>query len=341
MRNSSGEVIAVVLLLAVIFGIPGVTLGYEYVFMPMREDGHVVDIVARSPENGGFSVNAIEAFTDQPITLRFTSADVTHGIAIGPGLGVDLGHIDPGLTGEVTLNFDQPGTYTIYCNTWCSPDHWRMRSVIQVRDPDNPDAIPTAQPDRVIEALIGEGIDIDAGLNHEEEDGHNDHAEEVALSHTVSADNGRAVLDSLTLPAKVEDVEWRRTHSPDEALALIEIANPSVSQSDLMDAIAILWTMSQDDALYDMVADLYAKNCAACHGENGRADGPAASMTAVLPVAFDDWPHMFTMRDDVLYAKIRRGGMGTDMPNFGTLFTPHETWTLVDYIRTLPAVSQK
>jgi mono/diheme cytochrome c family protein len=49
---------------------------------------------------------------------------------------------------------------------------------------------------------------------------------------------------------------------------------------------------------------------------------------------------MFTRRDDVLYAKIRRGGMGTDMPNFGTLFTPDETWALVDYLRSFSATRQ-
>ena len=27
--------------------------------------------------------------------------------------------------------------------------------------------------------------------------------------------------------------------------------------------------------------------------------------------------------------------MGTDMPNFGTLFTPDETWALVDYLWSL------
>jgi mono/diheme cytochrome c family protein len=43
---------------------------------------------------------------------------------------------------------------------------------------------------------------------------------------------------------------------------------------------------------------------------------------------------MTDRRSDVLYAKIRRGGMGTGMPNFGTLFTTEETWALVDYLRT-------
>ena len=41
---------------------------------------------------------------------------------------------------------------------------------------------------------------------------------------------------------------------------------------------------------------------------------------------------MTTRRGDVLYAKIGRGGMGTDMPNFGTLFTLNETWALVEYL---------
>ncbi len=54
---------------------------------------------------------------------------------------------------------------------------------------------------------------------------------------------------------------------------------------------------------------------------------------------FNDPAYMFEMRSDVLYAKIRRGGMGTDMPNFGTLFTPDETWALVEYLWTLPAAS--
>ncbi|UCC99677.1 MAG: cytochrome c, partial [Phycisphaerales bacterium] len=28
----------------------------------------------------------------------------------------------------------------------------------------------------------------------------------------------------------------------------------------------------------------------------------------------------------------RRGGMGTGMPSFGPIFTPDETWMLVDYL---------
>jgi mono/diheme cytochrome c family protein len=77
---------------------------------------------------------------------------------------------------------------------------------------------------------------------------------------------------------------------------------------------------------------LYNKNCAACHGEFGGADGPIAETTIETPAAFGDASYMWQVRSDVLYAKIRRGGMGTDMPNFGTLFTQEETWMMVDYL---------
>ena len=79
-------------------------------------------------------------------------------------------------------------------------------------------------------------------------------------------------------------------------------------------------------------ATLYAKNCAACHGEKGDGKGFDAASAPVAPPSFADAQRMATRRSDVLYAKIRRGGMGTGMPNFGTLFTPEETWALVDHL---------
>lgn len=57
----------------------------------------------------------------------------------------------------------------------------------------------------------------------------------------------------------------------------------------------------------------------------------AASLAPTPPASFTATA-LLEGRSDVLYAKIRRGGMGTGMPNFGALFTPEETWALVDYL---------
>ena len=37
---------------------------------------------------------------------------------------------------------------------------------------------------------------------------------------------------------------------------------------------------------------------------------------------------------NIYYAKIRRGGMGTGMPDFGPVFAEDETWMLADYLWT-------
>lgn len=137
-------------------------LGYQHWLRPALSLTRVIDITAQVPEQAGFSPDAIGVAVGEKVTLRFASMDVTHGVAIGPGLGVDLGPVDPGQVKEVTVSFERPGVHTYYCTTWCSPDHWRMRGTIQVSDPANPALFPTAAPDPVIEALIAEGVDIDA-----------------------------------------------------------------------------------------------------------------------------------------------------------------------------------
>lgn len=328
------EMLALFTVGLIVIGLPAAALGYQHWLRPATAATRVIDIDAYAPEDGGFAPDAITVSMGEPVTLRFAAMDVTHGIAIGPGLDVDLGHVDPGKVEEITLTFDQPGTYTYYCNAWCSPDHWRMRGTIQVIDPDNPAFVPPAQSDLVITALIDEGVDIDA--QHEEGHGHEeDPALEIA--RPLSSERGAALLASVILPDEVTDPLWQRSHTPAQALELLIGANPQTPQADLLDVIAALWTRDSAPETLALAETLYNKNCAACHGQYGGGDGPAADTTAEKPVAFSDPAYMFEMRGDVLYAKIRRGGMGTDMPNFGTLFTQEETWALVDYLWTLPA----
>jgi mono/diheme cytochrome c family protein/plastocyanin len=327
------ELIALFAVGLILIGLPAASLGYQYWLRPATASARVIDIDLRVPEDGGFAPGAITINTGALVTLRFASMDVTHGVAIGPGLGVDLGYIDPGQVKEITLTFDHPGTYTYYCNAWCSPDHWRMRGTIQVIDPAYPDFAPPAQSDLSIAALIAEGVDIDA--RHEAGHGHDDDPA-LEITRSLSAQHGAALLASVTLLATVNDPLWRRSHTPAQALDLLIEANPRTLQADLIDVVAYLWTANTPPETLASAESLYNKNCAACHGQYGGGDGPAAGTTAEKPVAFADPGYMFEMRSDVLYAKIRRGGMGTGMPNFGTLFTPDETWALVDYLWTLP-----
>lgn len=324
MKMKRPEALPLIVTLSIILGLPAISLGYEYLVRPTIGPNRVIDIQASVPQSGGFGPDVVQVTKGETVTLRFTSEDVTHGIAIGPGLGVDLGQIDPGHSAEVTMTFDKAGQYTYYCNTWCSADHWRMRGVIQVVDPANPELIPTPQHDPIIDALVAEGVDIDQTNRRPE------HPDAV----TANAKIGSAMVDTLVVPSETRDEVWQRSHTPHQALDLLSAANPAVPKSQLMNAVAYLWIQGFDPAELENAQVLYQKNCSACHGETGGGDGPGANLVSGQP-AFSIVVDTLPRRSDVMYAKIRRGGMGTGMPNWGTVFTPDETWGLVHYLWTL------
>jgi mono/diheme cytochrome c family protein/plastocyanin len=310
----------------IVIGLPLAVIGYQYLVRSASTDVRVIEVQASVPEAGGFQPASIQIQEGETVLLRFTSTDVTHGVAIGPGLGVDLREVDPGHTKEVTMTFEHAGTYTFYCTTWCSPNHWRMRGVIEVQGDSARVSRPQADP--VIAALIAEGVDIDAVHSMSQ----NSTQEPIDRS-ALSPERGAELLAAAVIPDDARSPEWRRSHTPAEAAALLAPLNPALNEMELADMAASLWLDGVEST--QQGRSLYEQNCAACHGQYGDGDGPAADLTLVDPARFTDLSYMFHMRSDVLYAKIRRGGMGTDMPNFGTVFTPEETWALVDYLWSL------
>ncbi|MBK8045736.1 MAG: c-type cytochrome [Anaerolineales bacterium] len=284
-----------------------------------------VDVMANVAESGGFQPDHIEVSAGETVVVRFHTKDVTHGVALGPGLDVDLGDIAPGEVKAVKLTFDEAGTFTFYCNRWCSPNHWRMRGIIAVSNSHG--TTPGAPRDPVIENLIAEGVDIDSAV-HE-------------MTRPVDTQpvrpsivRGAAIRSTFSIPAELTATAWRRTHAPEEGSALLAQANSAISSADLEDIVASFWASAPDGFNARATAGLYAKNCASCHGAQGAGDGLAAGLAQQPPPSFADPNRMVARRNDVLYAKIRRGGMGTGMPNFGTLFTPEETWDLVHLLRS-------
>ena len=269
------EFAARILLLLILVGLPSSVFVYQFLVRPSLNASHVIDITAATPEIGGFQPSSLQVNAGETVTLRFTSTDVTHGIAIGPGLDIDLGQIEPGHSKEVTITFDHAGTYTFYCNSWCSPDHWRMRGIVEVSDPQRPDAIPTARPDTVIQVLDAEGVNIDAPS-----------VRAILPAGQPSAQRGSLIARQFSIPAELQDDSWRRTHTAMQGIALLLTQNPGVTGSDLDDVVAYLWTQDASSAQLASAADLYAKNCAACHGETGEGNGFMASQLAATPVAF-------------------------------------------------------
>lgn len=78
-------------------------------------------------------------------------------------------------------------------------------------------------------------------------------------------------------------------------------------------------------------ATLYAGNCTACHGADGRGDGPAAASLPIRPV--DLVEHAAHHRVGDLFWWIAHGIPGTPMPGLEPRLDAEATWDLVQFLR--------
>jgi mono/diheme cytochrome c family protein len=80
---------------------------------------------------------------------------------------------------------------------------------------------------------------------------------------------------------------------------------------------------------------LYDKNCAECHGEMGKGDGPRAPYASPKPPNLTDaeWKHGST--DGDIFAVIQKGVKDTDMESFEKDIPARQLWDLVNYVKSL------
>jgi mono/diheme cytochrome c family protein len=284
-------------------------------------------IHARMAEEGGWNPDVIQAQVGKPLHLKITSDDVVHGFAVGQ---MDMESIDilPGKVTNIILNFDKPGIYTFYCTRWCGLNHWRMRGTIEVSGSSS-DPEPVSPP-----LYVSLGLDLDAP-----------HEASTIPDVRPSAMRGQqlAVDHSITLSSEAYLIQ-----SPYDVFD--ELKNTALTEEQRWDVVAYLWQSSTTPESLANGKQLYAQNCAACHGENGAGDGVFAddlaqagessmqtmtganAMSMQTPVDFTDTKRMLGASPALLQGKILRGGMGTGMPMWGSIFTEDQIWDLIAYI---------
>jgi mono/diheme cytochrome c family protein len=289
-----------------------------------------IELRGRMAETGGWSPEIIRAQVGQPLHLSLTSDDVMHGFAVGQ---MDIPSVDifPGQVSELSLTFDQPGTYTFYCTRWCGLNHWRMRGTIEVGDA----APQPAQPP----LYVSLGLDIDSP-----------HLANQLPQGKPSGLRGAAL--NITLPEGYPTLDYYRSNSPAQAWQALrqEQSLAELSDAQLWDLVARLWGRAASPEGLAQGKALYSANCAACHGETGAGDGVFADELEAAgvmqdmqmsgthgrtrPADFTDPASMLGAPPAVLHGKILRGGMGTGMPLWGSIFTDEQIWNLVAYLYT-------
>ncbi len=313
-------------LLSRIFVITGIILaiGAPLVFWTRTPLIH-----ARMANDGGWSPDVIQGEVGQPLDLKLTSDDVVHGFAVGQ---MDMQSVDvlPGKVTDLTLTFDKPGIYTFFCTRWCGLNHWRMRGTIEVSGSQS-DPEPATVP-----LYVSLDLDLDAP-----------HDELVIPNNMPSTVSGQPFATNLSIILSADDY---RSQSPYQVFD--EFQASSLTEQQRWDVVAYLWQSNTTPESLANGKQLYAQNCAACHGENGAGDGVFADDLAIAgessmqtmegamdmvmqsPVDFTDPRRMLGASPALLQGKILRGGMGTGMPMWGSIFTEEQIWDLIAFIYT-------
>ena len=273
-------------------------------------------IHAQMSENGGWTPDIIKTNVGEPLHLRFTSDDVMHGFAVGQ-MNMESVDIEPGKVTDVTLIFDKPAVYTFFCTRWCGVNHWRMRGTIEVTGTSSASKeVPINTP-----LYVSLGLDIDAP-----------HESPAVPEMQPSAIHGRALSENLDLANLIEP-ELYKSRSAFQFFQQLD--STTLSHSEKWDVVAYIWRVNTTTESLTNGRELYAQNCAACHGESGAGDGVFADEIAAegeasmqsmsgardsmmqTPADFTNPKRMLGASPAILEGKILRGGMGTGMPMWG------------------------
>lgn len=324
------ELFALTIVILILVALPASLFAYQ-AWRSYEPGVRVIDLVGNSPMNGGWRPDEIRVSVGERVRLRISATDVVHGFEV-PALGIKVDEILPGHVEQVEFTATQVGRFPFACTRWCSVDHWRMRGSIQVIDPAEPNAVlPTSAPPLFQQLKI----DIDA----------------LHPAANVPADRASAARGAVLGLTIAEDL---RTLSPSEIFGKVrnEPAYRQFSDQQLWDSIAFAYKQSVGVDAIARGQRLFARDCAACHGEAGKGDGTAGlnlpGLTAMHPAAepghtatlkkgpadFTDAAQMFGASDALLHGKILRGGMGTGMPEWGSLYTDQDMWDVISYLRS-------
>jgi mono/diheme cytochrome c family protein len=86
------------------------------------------------------------------------------------------------------------------------------------------------------------------------------------------------------------------------------------------------------DSNLQAARDLYREECAQCHGEHGKGDGPEANMHSTPPADLTDAARMRAVTDGEIFYQISLGRR--PMPSFKNRTTEDQRWQLVLLVRS-------
>ena len=91
----------------------------------------------------------------------------------------------------------------------------------------------------------------------------------------------------------------------------------------------------QDAASVAAGKTLYEVNCVACHGAEGKGDGPGSVALDPKPRDLSSSKYKYGDTDQIVFVSISKGLPGSGMVAWENLLSVKERWQLVAFIKTL------
>ncbi len=117
------------------------------------------------------------------------------------------------------------------------------------------------------------------------------------------------------------------------------MSGTAMKYTAILAAVVLLPTFALAQGSPAKGKELYAKQCAGCHGPAGKGDGPAAAAINPKPVDFTNKAHMTALKDQYLFDLIQKGGPAVGksplMTPFGSKLKDGEIQDVIAYIRSL------
>ncbi|HEX7973421.1 MAG TPA: c-type cytochrome [Anaerolineales bacterium] len=108
----------------------------------------------------------------------------------------------------------------------------------------------------------------------------------------------------------------------------------SLTDRQRWDVVAYAYTLSATPDSVAKGAELFKANCARCHGDQAKGDGPDAAGLAKPPRDLTGQAFMASQAAANLFQTITTG-VAPSMPAFGNNLSETERWDLTDYLRSL------
>ena len=139
------EKLAVFCVLMVLVAVPGLVFVYQGIYRPSRYTERVINITGVGARGAwtletvsglnywwkSFEPATIHIQLDEPVVLRFLSADVFHQFYV-PELGIGPVDVEPGYIKEIRFKAEKAGVFQYYCTSMCGGCHFYMQGWIVV-----------------------------------------------------------------------------------------------------------------------------------------------------------------------------------------------------------------